>query len=61
VNVNHLLTTQQVAEKLQVPRATIYGWRTRGEGPVGFRVGRHIRFRPEDVDAWIEQQRASAR
>lgn len=52
-----LLTVQQVAEYLSIPVATLYGWRYRGEGPLGFRVGRHVRYRREDVDAWLEGHR----
>ncbi len=25
-------------------------------GPPGLRVGRYIKFRPEDVEAWLERQ-----
>lgn len=48
-----LLTTEEVAELLQVPVATIYGWRVRREGPPAIRVGRHLRFRREAVERWL--------
>jgi hypothetical protein len=32
----------------------LYAWRTRGKGPRGIKVGRHLRFRPADLAAWIE-------
>lgn len=51
-----LLSPQQVAEYLGIPVATLYQWRYRREGPPGFRVGRHVRYRRSDVDAWIERQ-----
>lgn len=51
-----LLSPQQLAEFLGIPIATVYGWRTRGEGPVGHRVGRHIRFTPEAVARWLDEQ-----
>ena len=47
----------QLSAFLGVPVATIYGWRTRGKGPVGFHVGKHIRFRREDVEAWLASRR----
>ncbi|MGH8936884.1 MAG: DNA-binding protein [Acidimicrobiia bacterium] len=28
-----------------MPAATLYQWRYRGEGPRGFRVGKHLRYR----------------
>jgi excisionase family DNA binding protein len=53
--VNRLLTTQELADYLDVPTATIYSWRYRGIGPVGFRVGKHVRFRLIDVERWIDR------
>ncbi|MFZ0013294.1 MAG: helix-turn-helix domain-containing protein [Acidimicrobiia bacterium] len=51
-----LLSPQQVAEYLGIPVATLHQWRYRREGPPGFRVGRHVRYRRSDVDDWIERQ-----
>ena len=51
-----LLTVQDLANYLEVPVATIYAWRYRRQGPPGFRVGRHLRFRSSDVEQWIELQ-----
>ena len=50
-----LLTLAEVAEMLGVPVATLYQWRYHGTGPVGIRVGRHVRYRTADVDAWLEE------
>ena len=50
-----LRTAQDVADYLQIPITTLYQWRTKGTGPRAVKVGRHIRFRQEDVDAWCEQ------
>ena len=55
-----LLTVQELATYLGVPVATIYGWRYRREGPPGFRVGRHLRFRWCDVEDWITHQHQTA-
>jgi excisionase family DNA binding protein len=46
---------QYVADYLGIPVQTIYQWRTKGAGPRGIRVGRHLRYRQEDIDAWVEQ------
>ncbi len=51
-----LLTVAEVAEYLGVPVRTIYAWRTRSEGPVGIRVGRHIRYRPSSVESFLREQ-----
>jgi excisionase family DNA binding protein len=55
--MSHLMSVTALAEYLDIPEATIYRWRSTGYGPVGFRVGKHLRYRREDVDAWIEAQR----
>jgi excisionase family DNA binding protein len=41
-----LMTVAELAELLGVPVTTLYQWRHRGEGPPGYRVGRHVRYRP---------------
>jgi predicted DNA-binding transcriptional regulator AlpA len=33
--------------------ASLYYWRHRGEGPPSSRLGRHVRYRAEDVRAWV--------
>jgi excisionase family DNA binding protein len=52
-SVDPLLTVEDLAAYLDVPVATLYAWRCRGQGPVGFRVGKHLRYRRSDVEAWI--------
>lgn len=51
-----LLTVEDLADYLRVPVATIYAWRYRRQGPPGFRVGRHHRFRRADVEEWISKR-----
>jgi excisionase family DNA binding protein len=55
-----LMTVSEVAAFLQIPEATLYQWRYRGIGPRAFRVGRHLRYRPEDVRVWLEALDAGA-
>jgi len=45
---------EELSEYLGVPVQTIYQWRTKKYGPPGRRIGKHVRFRPEDVEAWVE-------
>jgi excisionase family DNA binding protein len=47
------LTPADVAELLGVPVETLYQWRRKRTGPRGFRVGRHLRYDPDDVRAWV--------
>lgn len=51
-----MATPEQVAEYLQVPLNTVYDWRRRRTGPKASKVGVHLRYRWEDIDAWVEAQ-----
>jgi excisionase family DNA binding protein len=51
-----LLTTEELAEWLRVPVATVRQWRANRQGPRGHRVGRHIRYRRSDVETWLEKR-----
>ena len=51
-----LMTLPEVSRLLGVPVATLYRWRYRGEGPTGYRIGRHVRYRRAALEAWIEMQ-----
>ncbi len=55
-HLDQLLTVEDLAEYLDVPVATVYAWRHRRQGPPGFRVGRHLRFRWSDVERWIDER-----
>jgi excisionase family DNA binding protein len=57
LNRDALMSPYEVASYLRVPLRTVYRWRTRGEGPRGYRVGRHVRYRIGDVDRWLEHHR----
>jgi excisionase family DNA binding protein len=54
--LDQLLTPQDLANYLDVPLNTLYQWRHHGRGPVAFRVGKHIRYRRRDVEAWIRER-----
>jgi predicted DNA-binding transcriptional regulator AlpA len=55
--VERLLTLAEVAELLRVAEATLYRQRYLGEPPgsLGFRVGGLVRYRPSDLEAWLNQ------
>lgn len=53
----HLMTLPEVAAYLRIPLKTLYDMRYRGVGPVGIKVGRHVRLRREDLDAWLAEHR----
>jgi excisionase family DNA binding protein len=52
-----LLTVDEVSAYLRVPAQTIYKWRTRGDGPPGYKYGKYVRYRTEDVREWLEGRR----
>lgn len=39
---------------------TLQAWRSRGGGPPFIRVGRLVRYRPQDVLAWTNSRRVSS-
>ncbi|WP_235970112.1 helix-turn-helix transcriptional regulator [Microlunatus kandeliicorticis] len=47
------MSLSDLSELLGVPLTTLYAWRHRGEGPAGYRIGGHVRFRRVDVEAWL--------
>ncbi len=49
-----LLAPQELADFLGVPLGTLYQWRSRGGGPRGIRIGKHLRYRQADVDAFLD-------
>jgi excisionase family DNA binding protein len=60
IAVQRLLTADDVAAILDVPRSLVYALVRRGELPA-IRVGeRYVRFRAEAIERWIEGREASA-
>jgi len=50
------MSTEEVAEVLGKPARTLRQWRYRGDGPRYIKVGLNVRYRPRDVERWIEAQ-----
>ena len=48
-----LLTAQEVAEQLKVNACTIYRLKDKPDGIRAYKVGNLLRFRPEDVEAYL--------
>jgi excisionase family DNA binding protein len=51
-----LLSMAELSSYLGVPRQTLYAWRYLGEGPRSIKVGKHVRYRPEDVERWLDER-----
>jgi len=52
-----LMSVRELAELLQVSVKTVYDWRYRGLGPAAIKVGRHVRYEPDEIERWIALQR----
>jgi len=55
-----LLTIEDLSDYLKVPVKTIYNWRSAKNGPRAIRVGRSLRFRMSDVQAWLDENADAA-
>ena len=50
-----LLTIEDVATELNKRVRTLYNWRHLKIGPRSIKVGRSVRYRREDLDAWVNE------
>ena len=53
-------TTPEAAETLGVSRRTLETWRFTGNGPIFVKVGRAVRYRPEDLEAFMRPARSTS-
>ena len=51
-----LLSAEELATYLGVPLNTVYVWNHRRTGPTAHKVGRHLRYRWAEVEAWLTEQ-----
>lgn len=56
--VRPLWSITDVSAFLGVPVATLYQWRHLGTGPKAYRLGKHLRYRQADVEAWLADHEA---
>lgn len=55
-----LMDERDLARFLHISVALVRRWRQTGEGPAVLRVGRQLcRYRPADVNAWLDAQYAN--
>jgi excisionase family DNA binding protein len=53
-----LLTAEQVADLLAIPRSSVYEYARRHNEPLpSIRVGRHRRFHRTDIERWLADLR----
>ena len=53
---DRLLTAREVAERLAVSTETVLRWVRRGELPANRLPGGMIRFREDELDAWLAKR-----
>lgn len=53
------MTLTELADYLSVSNQALYDLRSRGRGPRGFRVGRELRFRLSEIEAWLARLEAA--
>ncbi len=51
--IERVLSRSELCQHLRVSAQTIYDLRCPGRGPRGFRVGRELRFRVTEIEAWL--------
>lgn len=51
---NALLTEAGAADMLGVSIRTLQSWRLTGDGPRYIKMGKSVRYRPVDLDVWVE-------
>jgi len=56
-----LWTLAETADFLRIPVATLYQFNHKGTGPTFFRIGKHCRYDPCDVKAWLDRRRSRSR
>lgn len=59
--MDRLITAPEAAEYFRLPIGTLYSWRHFGTGPRAIKVGKHLRYRESDIEAWLEEQASGDR
>ena len=53
--MERLLKEIDLAESFGIDEKTAERWRMAGEGPPWIKVGRGVRYRPRDVERWLDE------
>jgi excisionase family DNA binding protein len=54
------MSIPDLATYLGISEKSIRMWRSRGLGPTAVKIGRHVRFRPADVEKWVLSEARNA-
>ncbi len=58
LTADNLWSIERTSKYLGIPVGTLYQWRHRRTGPPALKIGRHLRYDPADVYAWVKGQAA---
>ena len=63
MSLHRFLSLSDVADLFGIPEASLYRQRYTGDmpGSLGFKVGRHVRFDPADLERWVHGQKMAGR
>jgi hypothetical protein len=50
---NQWMTLADIAGDLFIPLGSVYAMRAKGTGPTGYKIGKHVRVRRRDYEAWL--------
>ncbi|MFJ6831429.1 helix-turn-helix transcriptional regulator [Streptomyces sp. NPDC091209] len=53
------LEPEDIAVIFGVSLETVYQWRKKRTGPPGFRIGKHLRYDPADVRAYVTERKTA--
>ena len=56
-DIGALLTIAEAARLLHLTPAALYKYRSRGEGPRGYHIGKRVLFTTEDIASWVAARR----
>lgn len=59
-HVSELLTIEDLSALFKIPKATLYDWTHLGFIP-HYKIGRHVRFDPQEVRDWLKARKVSGR
>jgi predicted DNA-binding transcriptional regulator AlpA len=51
-----LINEEAAAKVLQIHKVTLATWRHEGRGPTYIKIGKNIRYRPSEIESYLEQR-----
>jgi hypothetical protein len=57
MRTERLLSPAEVQELYSIPVTTLEKWRSQKIGPLYHKLGKHIRYKPKDMERWIESKK----